>query len=176
MPESLIVAKPELTVVGMRRSFIHALSPDTNNVRVIGGLWGEFLERAAGIPDRVGQATYGVLFARPAGQRSHQDELEYIAAVAVSSTSRVPAGMVARTIPAGTFAVFLHRGPIKNIADTCRAIYRDWLPSSPYEHSGLADIELYDHRFCADSDESEMEYWISIRPKAPGSDQRNPSN
>lgn len=165
MQEPLIVPMPELTVVGLQRSFIHALSPDSNNLRVIGPLWGEFLERAGGIPARVGQAMYGVLFARPPAERSHPDELEYIAGVAVSSTASIPDGMVARTIPAGTFAVFLHRGPIRKIAETCHYIYRQWLPASPYEHSGIADIELYDERFCADSEESEMDYSISIRPK-----------
>jgi AraC family transcriptional regulator len=73
--------------------------------------------------------------------------------------------MVSRTIPAGTFAVLVHRGPITRIAETCRYIYREWLPASAYEHAGVADVELYDDRFCADSDSSEMEYWISIRPK-----------
>ncbi len=166
MQPPLIAAKPELTVVGLQRSFIHALSPDTNNLQVIGGLWCEFLERAQSIPDRVGPETYGVLFGRPPAERSHPDELEYIACVAVRFTARIPAGMVVRTIPPATFAVFLHRGPIQNIAATCRAIYRQWLPASPYEHAGLADIELYDHRFCSDGDDSEMEYWVSIRSKA----------
>lgn len=166
MPEPIIADKPELTVVGLQRSFIHALSPDATNMDVIGPLWGELLKRAASVPHRVGHAMYGVIFARTPGERSHPDELEYLAGVAVQSASAVPAGLVARKIPAGQFAVFLHRGPIRDIGATIRAIYRVWLPASRYEHSGLADIELYDERFCPDGDQSVMEYWISVRPKS----------
>ena len=166
MHEPVIAHKPELTVVGLRRSFIHALSPDATNMQVIGPLWSEFLKQAASVPHRVGHAMYGVIFERPPVDRSHPDEREYVAGVAASSTAEVPAGMVARTIPTAQFAVFRHRGPIRDIGATIRAIYCDWLPASPYEHSGLADIELYDERFCPDSGESEMEYWISIRTRS----------
>jgi predicted transcriptional regulator YdeE len=62
--------------------------------------------------------------------------------------------------------VFVHRGPIQNIPATMYDVYRVWLPASPYEHSGIADVEVYDHRFCPDGDESEMDYWISIAPKS----------
>jgi len=165
MEQPIVANKPELTVVGLQRSFIHAQSPDANNLKVLGGLWNEFGPLAGRVPHRVGHAMYGVIFERPSAERSHPHELEYIAGAAVNSTEDVPAGMVARTIPAAHFAVFVHRGPIQNIGATVGEIYRDWLPASPYVHSQLADIELYDQRFCPDSGESEMEYWISIRPK-----------
>ena len=165
MQQPIIAEKPPLTIVGQERSFIHSQSPDANNLRVIGGLWREFLERDQKIPHRVGDAMYGVMYERPPGERKHPHEMQYIAGVAVSSGDAIPAGLVARTIPATTFAVFLHRGPINQIATTVSEIYRQWLPASPYKHSGVADIELYDKRFCADSAHSEMEYWISIAPK-----------
>jgi len=98
-------------------------------------------------------------------ERSHPDELLYLAGVAVSSTDKIPEGMIARTVPAGTFAVFIHHGPIRTIGETMHEIYRVWLPQSAYRHAQIADVELYDHRFCMDSDESEMEYWISVAPK-----------
>ena len=71
--------------------------------------------------------------------------------------------MVAYPIAEGTFAIFIHRGPIEKIGDTVGEIYRTWLPQSGYQHGGF-DVELYDHRFQIDSDESEMEYWIAITP------------
>jgi predicted transcriptional regulator YdeE len=45
-------------------------------------------------------------------------------------------------------------------------IYRVWLPQSAYRHAQIADVELYDRRFRMDRDDSEMEYWISVMPKA----------
>ena len=108
---------------------------------------------------------YGVITARPAAQRAHRDELQYLAGVAVSELVDIPEGMISRTVPAGLVALVIHRGPIRNIADTVRPLYREWLPQSHYRHSDAADVELYDRRFCPDGDESEMEYWITIEPR-----------
>ena len=166
MQQPQIASKPPLTVIGLERSFIHSQSPDANNLWVIGELWDEFVKRAEAIPQRVGHGMYGVIYERPAEERGHPHELQYIAGAAVTATAEIPTGMVARTIPAGRFAVFLHRGPINQIAATVRQIYRDWLPASPFEHSRIADVELYDERFCAGGEDSVMEYWISIRDKA----------
>jgi AraC family transcriptional regulator len=160
-----IADKPELTVVGQERPFIHAQSPDANNLRVLGALWEEFGRKAGSIPGRRGHAMYGVIYERPRSERSHPDELQYIAGVAASSPVEVPAGMVARTIPATTFAIFLHKGPIQEIGRTVGEIYTQWLPASGYEHSRIADIELYDDRFCGGGPEAVMEYWISVRPR-----------
>jgi predicted transcriptional regulator YdeE len=164
MQQPKIIEKPALLVVGLEAAFIHALSPDATNFKVIGPLWEQFLRRAE-VPNRIGQEMFGVIYGRPATERKHPDELQYIAAVQVSSTAEVPQGMVSRTVPAGLFAVFIHRGPIKKIGDTCREIYRVWLPQSAYEHAGIADVELYDRRFCPDGEDSEMEYWISVTPR-----------
>lgn len=166
MLQPSIVDKPELKVVGLEASFIHGLSPNATNFKVIPPLWDKFLPRSNQVPHRIGKEMLGVIYERPEAERSLPDELQYMATVPVSSIGQVPDGMSSRTIPAGTFAVFIHRGPIQNIADTCREIYRVWLPQSGYEHAGIADIEVYDHRFCPDGDDSEMEYWISVRSKS----------
>jgi AraC family transcriptional regulator len=162
-----IIEKPEFWVVGQEISFIHALSPDANNSQRIGSLWDEFAHRAKEVPNRTGQEMYGVIYGRPETQRSHPDELQYIAAVSVREPTKIPVGMTAHAVPAGTFAVFLHHGPISRIAETCREIYRDWLPQSDWLHGG-ADVEVYDERFKCDSENSEMEYWIAVIPKTRG--------
>ncbi|HEX5102699.1 MAG TPA: GyrI-like domain-containing protein [Pirellulaceae bacterium] len=167
MLQPQIVEKPALTVVGLEASFLHALSPQSTTFKVIPALWESFLHRAKEVPARLGAASYGIIYGRPEAQRSHPHELQYIAGVAVRSTDNVPAGMVAHTVAPGTFAVFLHRGSIAKIGDTCREIYRVWLPQSAWEHAGIADVELYDERFAGQSDRSEMEYWVSVMPKMP---------
>jgi len=161
-----IVEKPELNFVGMEAAFIHSLSPDATNFAVIGPLWEKFSQRAGQVPNRIGREMFGIIYDRPKAARAHPDELLYLAAVAVNSTDKTPEGMIARTVPAGTFAVFIHRGPIRAIGATMHEIYRVWLPQSAYRHAQIADVELYDHRFCMDRDDSEMEYWISVTPKA----------
>jgi AraC family transcriptional regulator len=154
--------KPELKVIGLEAAFINALSPDATNLKVIGPLWDQFCHLANKVPSRVGTAMIGVIYGRPEAQRAHPDELQYIASVPVSSTAEVPSGLVARTVAAGTFAVFIHRGPIQGIGETVREIYRIWLPQSGYRHAGIADVELYDERFHCDRETSEMEYWVSV--------------
>lgn len=161
-----ILKKPALTVVGLEAPFIHALSPAANNLQVIGALWDTFTHRIREVGHRVGHAMFGVLYDRPIEARTHPDELLYLAGVAVSNAEQVPEGMIARTIPAGTFAVFIHRGPINKIAETAASIYRTWLPQSGYQHARTADVEMYDDRFCVDGEDSEMEYWIPVAPKA----------
>lgn len=166
MLQPQIIEKPRLLVLGLEASFIHALSPDATNHEVIGPLWDRFIGQAERISNRVGDAMFGVIYGRPQAERSHPDELQYIAAVAVSEASEVPEGMTAHTVEAGSFAVFTLRGPISKIGDACHEIYRVWLPQSDYEHAGIADVELYDHRFHCERDDSEMEYWISVNSKA----------
>ena len=165
MREPKILEKFSLLVVGLEAPFISAMSPDATNFKVIGPLWDRFIQRAAHVPNRVGSAMYGIITGRPERERKHPHEMQYLAGVAVSKVTDVPAGMVSMTVPAGTFAVFTHRGPIKNIGATIEEIYRVWLPGSGYRHSQIADVEVYDHRFCVDSADSEMEYWISVTPK-----------
>src|SRR5262245_20241332 len=137
MQEPLIEGKSPLTVIGQECSFIHSQSPEANNLRVIGALWDQFLKLAESVPHRADQAMYGVIYEPPASERGHPHELQYIAGVAVSSMAEVPAGMVARTIPAAKYAVFLHHGPINRIGETVRKIYREWLHASSYRHTGL---------------------------------------
>jgi AraC family transcriptional regulator len=160
-----IVEKPALTVIGIEASFIHALSPDANNLKVIGALWDRFLHASRAIPNRVSQEMYGIIYERPPAERSHPHELQYIAAVAVSHVADIPDGMIAWTAPAGTYAVFTHRGPIQNIGATMQFIYRDWLPQSGFRRTGGADVEVYDARFHMNEEESETDIWIPLAPK-----------
>ncbi|MGI8979970.1 MAG: GyrI-like domain-containing protein [Pirellulaceae bacterium] len=162
MQQPQIIEKRALTIVGLETPFIHALSPEANNFKVIPPLWEQLDQKVALVPGRIGRAMYGIIYSQPESERSHPHELQYIAGVQVSSPVVAPEGMVSRTIPAGTFAVFLHRGPIQKIADTCYEIYRVWLPQSSWQHAETADVELYDERFNCEGEESEMEYWISV--------------
>jgi AraC family transcriptional regulator len=165
MQHPQILEKPEITFVGVEASFLHALSPETNNFKVIPPLWEKLDQRAGEITGRIGKAMFGIIYSRPEAERSHPHELQYIAAVQADKQATVPEGMVARTVPAGKFAVFLHRGPIQKIGETCFEIYRVWLPQSAWQHSGIADVEVYDERFNCEGEESVMEYWISVTPR-----------
>ena len=164
MQQPAIIEKPQLHVVGFEAPFISVLSPDANNFQVIGELWSKICDGAKNVSNRFGDNMFGIVYAIPEHQRSHPHELKYVAAVAVDSPGDVPDGMVARTIDAGTFAVFKHVGPIRTLGETCDEIYRKWLPQSDFVPGNQPDIEVYGAKFNSESDDSEMEYCVSIIP------------
>lgn len=154
--------------IGIEAAFIHIRSPDANSGEVIGPLWNDFLGRMEAIEQRLREdALFGVIYGKPEAERSHKHELQYIACALVSEDAPIPEGMVEHRVPAAQYACFTHRGPITEIKESCDAVYDGWLPGSGYKHAEVADIELYDERFqMEDCDNSEMEYWISIRRKS----------
>lgn len=158
----IIVEKPAMTFVGLEASFIHVRSPDYNGQEVIGPLWGRFLSRREEIQNSVGEAAFGVIYGREEVLRSHPHELQYIACLLVNQQAELPAGMITYTVPASKYACFTHKGVIQDIGNTVNEIYDGFLKQGKYAHAGVADIELYDDRFCMD-DTSEMEYWVSIK-------------
>lgn len=89
----------------------------------------------------------------------------YIIGAEVSGSDNLPDDMVAKTIPAGRYAVFTARGEMPDaIQQTTRTIYGEWLPNSPYRHAGLADYELYDERF-DDPENPEINIYVSVVDK-----------
>jgi len=162
--EPEIVQRDAFTLVGIEAPFIGALSPDANNFQVIPALWDKFINRVGEIEGRSDEAAYGLVITRPEQERSHPDELLYLAGTVVSEVSSVPEGMVSRDVPATTYAVFTHRGPIGNLPETIRFAMDVWLPRSGYRFN-MIEVERYDHRFSIESpQESEMETWLGIVP------------
>jgi AraC family transcriptional regulator len=72
----------------------------------------------------------------------------YMIGSEVTSTSEIPAGMVARKIPAATYAVFTARGPMPEaIQSVWKYAYGTWLPGqTEYSRANTEDFELYDER------------------------------
>jgi AraC family transcriptional regulator len=114
----------------------------------------------------VGTECYGVSIcaADPAGVSTRA--FDYIACVQVASPDRAPEGMRGFTVPAGTFAVFVHRGPISKFADTLHKIWGEWIPAAGLRPTGAPDFERYDDRFRGGAEDSEFEVWVPIQPKA----------
>jgi AraC family transcriptional regulator len=86
----------------------------------------------------------------------------YLIAAEVTSTDNAPEGMVYRTIPAATYAVFPARGKMPaSIQDTFKYIYREWLPNCTYRHAGSAEFEWYDER-CDDTENAVVDIYIPV--------------
>ena len=155
-----IIEKPKLLIAGCEAPFIHALSPDANSHEVIPQVWDRLMHQLKSFPHQSCEPMYGLIEQRE--ERSHEHELWYLAGVPVQLETTIPDGMTLKTVPAGTYAVFTHRGPMLGIAQTVGYAYREWLPSSEYELADAPDVELYDDRFSCDRDDSEMEYWLPV--------------
>ena len=149
----------------MEASFIGALSPDANNFELVPALWHRFINRLDEVESRTDEACYGLIITRPERERSHPDELLYVAGAAVRGVASIAEGMVSHTVPASTFAVITHRGPIADLPETIHCAMEEWLPRSGYRWN-LLEVERYDHRFSIESlQDSEMETWMGIVPE-----------
>lgn len=158
------VELPEKFLIGMGARFISIMCPDADNKVVIPALWHQFVNRVDEIPQRRGQASYGLVEELPPGKRTGaKGELYYVACVAAASDAPPPAGMITRSIPAGRYAVFTHRGKLDTLARTMDHIYGQWLPQSGIQLRKGPHIEVYDARFNPDSDDSEFDICLPVK-------------
>lgn len=161
-----ILTLPEATYVGLQAPFIMVISPDANNLKVIPQLWKEFLARRHEVPQGPGGAgpTFGLSQSPEAvgAPRTHPDEAMYLAAVELPVGAKVPKGMVGWKVPKGTYARFLHEGPVQTVGDTYGAIYGRWLGTSGYQRGRGPDIERYDARFTLGSPDSVFEILVPV--------------
>ncbi len=168
--EPTIIELPAFSVVGPADRFIAAMSPDSNNLEIIPPLWAGFkqrfgeIHRAFALPKP--HEAWGICRCLPADQRSREDELEYLAGVQVApGGGPLPAGLVRWEIPRHRFARFTHRGPIDTFCETISYVYGAWFPRSEYETDMGLELELYDERFKFGEKDSELDYYVRIRPK-----------
>ena len=131
-------------------------------------LWSSFMPLRRLIANNVGSELYSMQVYQP--QQSMRAVLadtvfEKWAAVEVSDDRHVPAGMELFTLPAGSYAVFLHKGAASAGEQTFRYIFGTWLPASIYEIDDRPHFELLGARYKHDSDTSEEEIWIPVRER-----------
>jgi AraC family transcriptional regulator len=163
-----VVEREPMTVVGWERKFVSIFSPDATSASVIGDLWANAFQHdvVSRLPGSLGHPTWGVIWADPPAQRSHPDELHYLAGLPFSTVPPLPAGMSARTVPGGPYATITHRGPLSGLRDTIARV-QAWSTEHGYEeHSDWHDLERYDERFFRPGPEQEFDYFISLRPIA----------
>ena len=126
--EPAILDLPRMTLIGLSTRFICVHSKDADNHVKIPALWDRYIERAGSIAGRVSRDEWGVCDEVPAKEtKAHPDELVYLAGAQVATGTEPPPGMVSWTVPAGSYAVFTHRGSIARLGETLGWIHR---PSS----------------------------------------------
>ncbi|MDD3429524.1 MAG: AraC family transcriptional regulator [Oscillospiraceae bacterium] len=98
-------------------------------------------------------------------------EFEYMIADDYDGTAAVPAGVVTKTIPAFTWAIFPCVGNMPNsMQDTNKKIFSEWLPNcKDYEFAAGYNIEMYsnptDYPKGVQDEKYYSEIWIPVKRK-----------
>lgn len=129
-------------------------------------LWSNFMPVRKNIPEVVGNNLYSVqVFADDYFDHFNPArEFEKWAAVEVREAGAVAEGMETLVIPAGLYAVFLHKGPASEGPRTFGYIFQTWLPAFGYKADNRPHFEILGEKYRNNDPSSEEEVWIPIRP------------
>lgn len=149
--EPRIETRPGFTAVGL-------VYYGLNQQNEIAALWQAFNSR---IPEirQVVDGAFGLC--KPADESG---AFHYLASLAVSDTSQVPAGMECWEVAEQQYAAFACTLP--EVHKTYRYAFETWLPGSDYEYTGGIDFEYYGREFDPehpDSPESRMYVFIPVQ-------------
>ncbi len=149
--EPKIVEKASFNIVGMQYV-------GENKSGEIPALWGMMMPVASKHVRVEGTCWYGVCECI-----GHESAFSYVAGYEVPDLGMIPPGLIGKSVAAGKFAVFTHRGLLSELQATWGKIYSEWLPASGLERADGPDLELYDERFKHDSADSELDIYIPVK-------------
>lgn len=158
--EPVIKKMESLTVVGPQI----ATKNDGTNLREVPLFWRKFMEGKdwERIPEKSEPwAQLGICGDMAEGSPA----FIYMIGQKVDRVTEIPSGMVARTLPAATWAVFTAKGPMpESIQTVWQYIYGTWLPgSTEWDRDTIEDFELYDER--CQGTPAEVDIYIPVVPK-----------
>ena len=87
--------------------------------------WEQFVPKIGKVPARIGQISYGVCWKVSPGRG-----FEYLSGVEVKDATKLPAEFTTVRLPAGEYAVFMHRAHVSAIGNTIDKIWKDWMPQA----------------------------------------------
>lgn len=155
------VQQPGFTVIGIAARTSNAKEMTADGI--IGKQWGHFYQDGVmgKIPNKAGQSIIAV-YSDYASDKN--GEYTFLLGVKVTSDSDVPAGMVAKKIPAGRYAVFTtEKGPGQKV------IPEAWMKINSLPKSAVggdrvyrADYEVYDER-ASDPQNLQADIYIGIK-------------
>ncbi len=91
-------------------------------------------------------------------------EFRFDLGITVPEQLKLEGDIVEKRLPAGRYAVAMHKGSRDNIGDTVYSLYRDWLPNSKEELGDLPCIFCY-YNFDHEVAETELltECWLLLK-------------
>lgn len=152
-----IVLMEETTVAGIRGT----TSVSDNQIP---GLWTQFRELYT---DRIipGSAGYSICETKQTVYTQDGDvSFTLMVGCSVKSFRHLPGALVKKTLSAGKYAVFTHRGTFYSLFKTYQYIYGTWLPISKEELDDREDFEVYEREVLSFEDPGNvMRIFIPIK-------------
>ena len=151
-----IVDEAEFVVIGIAARTSNAREMTTE--AIIGKQWGRFLQEylLGQLPNKVDSAIVAVYTDYA---RDQDGEYTFVIGARVKAGAETPAGMVAKIVPAGRYAVFLsERGPVGEVVR--KTWQRVW--AAGIDRSYRADYEVYDER-AADPENAVVEVRVGVK-------------
>jgi predicted transcriptional regulator YdeE len=156
-----VVEKDGFTVIGISARTSNAKEVTAEGV--IGPMWGRLFQEGllAKIPNKTDQSIVAVYTDYAS---DHNGEYTYVLGAHVTSDAEVPAGMVAKKIPAQKFAVFTsEKGPAPKVVPQL------WMKINSLPKTAVggdrqykSDFEIYDER-ATDPESLQMDVYIGIK-------------
>ena len=129
-------------------------------------LWNNFMPKLKTIKNRIGTELYSMEVFHEGFFHSFDPNVEFEkwATVLIDSHDELPESMSTITV-SGKYAVFIHKGNNAAAVHTYNYIFREWLPASSYIVDERPHFAIMGNKYIKDSDDSEEEVWIPIKPK-----------
>lgn len=128
-------------------------------------LWREFRAREGDIKERAGEESFSVKVYDPDYSFSNFDPTAEFEKWAAAEISVPDAGFECLEIPAGKYAVFIHKGTAAKGPRTFGYIFGQWLPNSDFDLDPRPHFEVLPKGYDPLDPSSEEEIWIPIQEK-----------
>ncbi len=131
-------------------------------------LWRSFMQNRSQIKQAKDQLLYSLqVYDSPDHFKNFDPAREFQkwALCEVENIKDIPEDMQAFELPAGMYAVFLHKGSQANAAATFQYIFGTWLPASGYELDHRPHFEVLGEKYKNNDPDSEEEIWIPVKNK-----------
>jgi predicted transcriptional regulator YdeE len=156
-----VVNEPQFFVIGISARTTNAKEMTADGI--IGKQWGRLMQEGllARIPNKADQNIVAVYTDYAS---DHNGEYTYVLGARVTSDVDVPAGMVAKRVPAGPYAMFTTEkgAPQKVVPETWIRINSLPRTAAGGDRQYRADFEIYDER-ARDPQNAQVDVYIGIK-------------
>ena len=149
----------EFTAIGIAGNFSPLGSHEPDNMIVIPKLWQRFRSYSGYLKDAALGDRVGIIGAGDAPE----GKLDFLAGKKLATPIPVPDGFETRTVPAGDYAKFTHKGPVRTVNHTMHYIFGSWLPKSGRLLGDGPEFGLYPKAYEPTSEDGEMYIYVSLK-------------